>query len=455
MGIIRSVNPVDGSLIQSYKIYGEEKIESILSTATMAFREINVVSLETRKKWLLNAADLLENETEEYAMTITREMGKTFSSAVAEVKKCAWVCRYYAENAENFLKDELVDTEAYKSKISYRPLGVILAIMPWNYPFWQVFRFAAPALMAGNVGLLKHASNVPGSALAIESIFQKAGFPDGAFSTLLIKSDQVATLMEDSRIKGVTLTGSGPAGSAVASLAGKNIKKSVLELGGSDAYIVLEDADIELAADQCFQSRILNAGQSCIGAKRFIIVEKVYDQWLKLFQGKMENATMGDPLKDVDLGPLARNDLRDEVHHQVLQSIEKGANLLCGGYIPDSKGSYYPPTILTDVKPGMPAYEEEIFGPVASVIKVNNENEAIDVANDSPFGLGACVFTEDKSKGENIATEKLEAGCCFVNQFVKSDPRLPFGGINSSGYGRELSRFGIREFVNIKTVWIK
>jgi succinate-semialdehyde dehydrogenase/glutarate-semialdehyde dehydrogenase len=352
------------------------------------------------------------------------------------------------------LADEEVATEASKSYISYQPLGIILAVMPWNYPFWQVFRFAAPALMAGNVGLLKHASNVPQCALEIEKIFRDAGFPDHAFTTLLIKSDQVKSILDHPKVMAATLTGSGPAGEAVAAQAGSNIKKTVLELGGSDPYIVLEDADLEHAAQQCVESRLLNAGQSCIGAKRFIVVEKVYDDFLHLFKRKMENSHMGDPTKEVDLGPMARHDLRDEVHQQVIDSVEAGARLLLGGMIPESDGAYYPPTILTEVGPGMPAYDEEIFGPVASVIKAKDEEEAIRIANDSIYGLGSCVFTKDVERGERIAKEEIEAGACFVNQYTKSDPRLPFGGIKQSGYGRELSRFGIREFVNIKTVYI-
>ncbi|NNF34550.1 MAG: NAD-dependent succinate-semialdehyde dehydrogenase [Saprospiraceae bacterium] len=455
MRTMKSINPADGSVIKEYNIYSSGEVESILSKAQQTFIRYRRSDYSERKEKMMCVADELENNSREYAEIMTLEMGKTFASAVSEVEKCAWVCRYYAEHAQSFLADEMVETEATKSKISYCPIGIVLAVMPWNYPFWQVFRFAAPALMAGNVCLLKHASNVPGSALAIQSIFGKGGFPKGAFSTLLISSDQVASVIEDSRVKSVTLTGSGPAGSAVAAVAGKEIKKSVLELGGSDAYIVLKDADITLAAEQCYQSRILNAGQSCIGAKRFIIVDEIYDQWLSEFKSRMEASLMGNPMQEVDLGPMAREDLRDEVHEQVVKSVENGAELLIGGFIPNQPGSYYPPTILADVSPGMPAYDEEIFGPVASVIRVKDEEEAIKVANDTIYGLGACVFTNDLARGERIATEELEAGCCFVNQFVKSDPRLPFGGIKASGYGRELSRFGIREFVNIKSVWIK
>lgn len=452
---IKTYNPADNSFLKEYQLLDSNQIDNAIEMAHNAFISYRKTAFSKRKEWMLQVADILERDSVKYGKVITSEMGKTLNEAIGEVKKCAWVCRFYAEQAEAFLKDEMVPTEARKSKISYRPLGIVFAVMPWNFPYWQVFRFVAPALMAGNVGLLKHASNVPESALSIQSIIEEAGFPAGVFTTLIIGSDQVGSVIENNNVKAVTLTGSDAAGSAVASRAGINLKKSVLELGGSDAYIVLEDADLELAADQCFQSRILNAGQSCIGAKRFIIVEKVYVAWLEKFKTKMENAIMGNPFGEVDLGPLAREDLRDEVHNQVIRSVENGAEIILGGYIPDEMGCYYPPTILTEVSPGMPAYEDEIFGPVASVIKVKDEAEAIQVANDSRFGLGACVFTSDIERGERIATEDLEAGCCFVNQFVKSDPRLPFGGIKTSGYGRELGSHGIREFVNIKTVWIQ
>jgi len=401
------------------------------------------------------AADLLEDKEDEYAETMTLEMGKTLHSSKAEVKKCAWVCRYYADNAEDFLADEIVTTDATKSFITYQPLGIVLAVMPWNYPFWQVFRFAAPALMAGNVAILKHASNVPQSALNIEEVFREAGFPTNAFRTLIVKSEMVEMILDHQHVKAATLTGSTPAGSAVASKAGSNIKKTVLELGGSDPYLILHDADLDLAAEQCTESRLLNVGQSCIGAKRFIAVDKVHDAFLVKFKTKMEAAIVGDPMTAVTIGPMARHDLRDEVHQQTMQSISAGARLLLGGKIPEHDGAYYPPTILTNVVPGMPAYDDEIFGPVASVIRATDEKDAIRIANDTKFGLGACVFTEDVERGEDIAKHKLEAGCCFVNQYVKSDPRLPFGGIKTSGYGRELSYYGIREFTNVKTVYVK
>ena len=455
MAFIQSKNPATNTYIDSFTLHTDKEVEDILIKSNEAFQKYRKTAFSERSNLMFKAAAILEERKVKYAKTMTIEMGKTYQSAISEVEKCAWVCRYYAENAEAFLSDEIVETEASKSMIVYRPLGVILAVMPWNYPMWQVFRFAAPALMAGNVGVLKHASNVPQSAMFIEEVFKDAGFPENAFRTLLIKSDQVEAILNNSIVKAATLTGSLPAGAAVASTSAHKIKKTVLELGGSDPYLILKDADIEYAAEQCKISRLLNAGQSCIGAKRFIAVAEVYDSFLKHFKDKMLTATMGHPMEKVDIGPMARHDLRDEVHDQVIKSIEKGAKLILGGVVPDHEGAFYPPTILTHVKSGMPAYDEEIFGPVASVIKAKDEDDAIRIANDTDFGLGACVFTKDVERGEYIAKNELNAGCCFVNQFVKSDPRLPFGGIKTSGYGRELSYFGIREFVNIKTVFIK
>jgi succinate-semialdehyde dehydrogenase/glutarate-semialdehyde dehydrogenase len=354
------------------------------------------------------------------------------------------------------LRPEKIETDASNSFVSFQPLGVILAIMPWNYPFWQVFRFAAPGLMAGNAVVLKHASNVPGCSLAIEDIFKKAGFPENLFQNLLISGKQVKRVMEHPLIRAVTLTGSDAAGRAVAASAGKVLKKSVLELGGSDPYIILEDADLEVAAKTCAESRLLNSGQSCIAAKRFVVIEAVRRRFEDMFTEHMAAKKMGNPLKeDVDIGPQARFDLRENLHRQVTESIAKGAECVLGGEIPKGKGAFYPATVLRAVRKGMPAYEEEIFGPVGAIISVKNEREAIQVANDSSFGLGAAVFTGDIKRGERIATDELEAGCCFVNDFVKSDPRLPFGGIKSSGYGRELSHYGIKEFVNIKTVYVR
>jgi succinate-semialdehyde dehydrogenase/glutarate-semialdehyde dehydrogenase len=387
---------------------------------------------------------------------MAREMGKITAEGRLEVEKCAWACEFYAENAERFLSPETVETDAAKSFVSFSPLGVILAVMPWNFPFWQVFRFAAPALMAGNVGVLKHASNVPGCAMAVENVFHKAGFPPHVFRSLLVGSSQVDALIESPHVRAVTLTGSTPAGKSVARKAGEMLKKTVLELGGSDPYVVLEDADLEEAVTICAASRLINAGQSCIAAKRFIVVESLAKPFEELMVARMRKVKWGNPLeKDTGIGPLARHDLRDEIHRQVTESMKAGAVCLLGGEIPEGKGAFYPPTVLTCVRKGMAAFDEEIFGPVAAIIPVRDEAEAVRTANESPFGLGAAVFTRDRERGERIARDELEAGSCFVNAYVKSDPRLPFGGVKESGYGRELSHFGIREFVNIKTVYVK
>ena len=400
-----------------------------------------------------NAAKILHERKEEFAKLMTLEMGKPILQSKAEVEKCAWVCDYYADNAEKFLANEIIKTEFSKSYVSFQPLGVVLAIMPWNFPFWQVFRFAAPTLMAGNASVLKHASNVMGCAIAIEKIFNDAGFLENLFRTLVISSKKVEAVIRNKNVQAVTLTGSTPAGSTVASVAGSEIKKTVLELGGSDPYIILEDVDLESAAEICVNARLINSGQSCIAAKRFIVVEEIYKMFEELFVQKMKSKKMGNPLDESNhLGPQARTDLRNELHDQVKRSITKGAKLLLGGEIPNVKGAYYPPTVLSNISPGMPAYDDEIFGPVASLIKVKNEKEAIKVANATSFGLGAAVFTKDNERGEKIAEKELVAGSCFVNDSVRSDPRLPFGGVKESGYGRELSVLGIREFVNIKTV---
>jgi len=452
---IRTINPATEEEINQYDLFSESKIQEIINDSQFCFKKWRKVAIEDRAILMNKVADVLEENKKKYATVMTAEMGKTIASSIAEVEKCAWVCRYYAKNAREFLADKMVATDASKSYVSYQPLGIVLAVMPWNFPLWQVFRYAAPVLMAGNVALLKHASNVPECGILIEDIFNLAGFPTGAFSNLLIHNSQVELVINDSRVVAASVTGSEFAGASISSYAGSKIKKTVLELGGSDAYIILEDADLEQATKQCTFSRLLNSGQSCIGAKRFIVVDAVYDSFLDLFTKEMSNSTFGDPLTGVTMGPLARKDLRNEVHQQVLKSVEHGATLHLGGKIPSQIGFYYPATILTNVKPGMPAYSEEIFGPVASVIRVANEEEAIAVANDSRFGLGSCIFTEDVEKGERIAKYEIEAGSCFVNQFVKSDPRLPFGGIKASGFGRELSSFGIHEFVNAKTVYIK
>jgi succinate-semialdehyde dehydrogenase/glutarate-semialdehyde dehydrogenase len=454
--MIQSINPADDTILKEYLETAEGELKNIILNAHNDFLDWKNTDFKHRSEKMKKAAAVLRNRKEEFAKIMTMEMGKPIAQARAEAEKCAWVCDYYAENAEKFLMEEEVRTDASKSFISYEPLGVVLAVMPWNFPFWQVFRFAAPNLMAGNAGILKHSSNVTGCALAIEGIFKEAGFPENLFRTLIISSKKVSSVIENKFVKAVTLTGSTAAGISVAKNAGAQLKKSVLELGGSDPYLVLEDADLDSAAETCVNSRLLNGGQSCIAAKRFIVVEKIYNDFEKLFLKKMKSKKMGDPFdEENNLGPQARNDLRDELHQQVVKSVKMGASLLLGGKIPEGKGAYYPPTILTDVKPGMPAYDEELFGPVAAVIKVKDEEEGIKVANDTVFGLGAAVFTNDILRGENIAKKYLNSGSCFVNEFVKSDPRLPFGGIKESGYGRELSVFGIREFVNIKTVYIK
>ncbi|MFK7806750.1 MAG: NAD-dependent succinate-semialdehyde dehydrogenase [Saprospiraceae bacterium] len=453
---VTTINPFNGKEIETYETLSNKEVKKAIDEAHEMHKHWKLNHINYRGNLMRKASKILLKNKKKYAKLMTLEMGKPLKDAISEVEKCAWVCKYYADNAKGFLKNKTVRTEAKKSFVSYQPLGVVLAVMPWNFPFWQVFRFAAPTLMAGNAGLLKHASNVPQCALAIQEVFEKAGFPKGLFKTLLVSSKAVKGIIENPKVKAVTLTGSGPAGSAVASIAGKNIKKSVLELGGSDAYIILEDADLKAAAKACATSRLINNGQSCIGAKRFIVVDKIYDNFLGEFYKKMKAAKMGDPMKSATkLGPMARMDLRDELHEQVTESLEAGAKILLGAKIPKRKGAFYPPTILVNVKPGMPAYDDELFGPVASVIRVKDQEEAIRVANDSIFGLGAAVFTKNIKKGQYIASEKLEAGCCFVNDFVRSDPRLPFGGIKQSGYGRELSKEGILEFVNQKTVYVK
>ena len=454
--MLKSVNPYTNELIKEYPEMSSSEIDEIIKNADNAFESWKSVGFDERAKLMKNAAAVMNTKKNDLARLMTMEMGKPILQSVAEVEKCEWVCEYYSEYAEQFLSDEIIKSDASKSFVSYQPLGVVLAVMPWNFPLWQVFRFAAPGLMAGNAGILKHSSNVSGCALAIEDIFSEAGFPRNLFRTILIKSSKMDKVIEHQLIRAVTLTGSVPAGKAVAAKAGAVLKKTVLELGGSDPYLILDDADIEQASGTCVTARMINGGQSCIAAKRFIIVESVYDEFVKLFSEKMGQIKMGDPFDEENsLGPQASKMLRDELHQQVVKSIELGAELLLGGTIPDVKGAFYPASILANVKKGMPAYDEELFGPVAALIKVKDEAEAIQVANDSIFGLGAAVFTKDIVKGEKIAKEKVHAGACFVNAFVKSDPRLPFGGVKESGYGRELSQIGIKEFVNIKTVYIK
>lgn len=452
---LRSINPATGETLQAYSAISDADVDSIIADVAEATPGWQLTGFAQRRALLVRAGEVLRERKAEFSRLMVDEMGKTYASAEAEVEKCAWVCDYYAEHGEQFLQPEIIGSDASLSKIVYQPLGTVLAIMPWNFPFWQVFRFAAPALMAGNTGLLKHASNVTGCALAIEDVFKAAGFPGNVFRTLAIGSDKVDRVIENRAVAAVTLTGSTPAGRAVAAKAGQCLKKSVLELGGSDPYVILEDADLDLAVETCVNSRLINAGQSCIAAKRFIVVQTRVQEFTERMTALMARKKMGDPRQpDTDLGPQARTDLRDELHEQVNESIAQGAELLLGGQIPEGPGAFYPPTVLANVQPGMPAYDDELFGPVAAIITARDEDDAIRIANDSPFGLGAAVFTRDNSKGEQIASTRLQAGACFVNSLVKSDPRLPFGGIKDSGYGRELSHLGIREFVNIKTVYV-
>jgi succinate-semialdehyde dehydrogenase/glutarate-semialdehyde dehydrogenase len=453
---LKSINPANGEIIREYEEYQSDEIDNAIEANYQAYKKWRKEPVKQRVGLLLEAARILREKKEGLAFNITVEMGKNIAEARAEVEKCAKVCEYYAQNGEAFLKNEVIVTEAQLSYTAMQPIGPVLAIMPWNFPLWQVFRFAAPALMAGNVCLLKHAANVPGCALAIENVFIEAGFPADVFRTLLVRSSKVEKIISDKRVKAVTLTGSTPAGKAVASAAGQHLKKCVLELGGSDPYLILKDADIDAAVEACVAGRILNAGQSCIGAKRFIIVDEVYEEFAEKFTDKMRAITLGDPFDETkDMGPLAKSSFREDLHRQVESSVNKGAKLLTGGYIPNRVGAYYPATVLGEVQPGMVAYHEELFGPVASLIRATDEADAIRIANDTVFGLGAAVFTRDIKRGQQIAEEELEAGCCFVNDFVRSDPRMPFGGIKESGYGRELSHYGMKEFMNIKGVYIK
>lgn len=452
---METVDPTTGELIKKYHLMDESRIKNIVQKAGKAQEKWRNKSFDDRAKKLRNAAEILTNRKAEFAELMAREMGKPLTEGESESEKCAWVCNYYADNAEEFLEDELIQSDADKSYVTFNPLGTVLAIMPWNFPFWQLYRFGAPALMAGNAVILKHAPNVTGCALTIEEVMHEAGIPEDLFRTVLADVDQTQELITNRGIAAVTLTGSTRAGKAVASQAGSQLKKTVLELGGSDPYIILADADIEQAAETCVTSRLINSGQSCIAAKRWIVVEDNYDAFLDAVSDRMSEKKIGNPFEDsTDIGPMAREDLRNQLHQQVQTSIRVGANCVMGGEIPDRDGFFYPATILTDVSKGMPAYEEELFGPVASVIKVKDEQEAIEVANNTDFGLGAAIFSEDVDHAEEIAATELQAGCCFVNEFVKSDPRLPFGGIKNSGYGRELSHFGIKEFANIKTVYL-
>ena len=455
-----SINPATGEVLKTFDSHNERQIEEKLSRAAETFREYRRTTIADRAEKMMRAAEILETEKQSFARTMTLEMGKPINAAVQEAEKCAWVCRYYAENAQRHLADEIVQTNATNSYVHFQPLGVVLAIMPWNFPFWQVFRFAAPALMAGNVGLLKHASNVPQCALAIEEIFRRAGFPEGAFQTLLIGSDAVQGLLEDPRVAAATLTGSEPAGRSVASIAGKNIKKAVLELGGSDPFIVMPSANFDEAVSTAVKARTINNGQSCIAAKRFIVHEQIYDRFETEFVAAMKRLRVGDPLDEsIDIGPLATEQILTDVEDQVKISVAAGAKILTGGRRAKfdgelARGNFYEPTVLADIPKDSPAYRDEIFGPVASLFRVSTIDEAIELANATTFGLGSAAWTNDENERAQFI-EEIEAGCVFINGMVASDPRLPFGGVKHSGYGRELGEFGIREFVNIKTVWIK
>jgi succinate-semialdehyde dehydrogenase/glutarate-semialdehyde dehydrogenase len=451
-----AVNPATGERVDTYEEHTAEDVDDALERATEAFEAWRGRPLRERETLLERAGEVLRENEAEYAELMTREMGKPITQARSEVEKCAWVCDHYAEHASAYLEPDGHPSPPGSSvETVYEPLGPVLAVMPWNFPFWQVFRFAAPYLTAGNVGLLKHASNVPGCAKAIEEVFREAGYPEGVFQSLLIPSDLVDDIVDDDRVRAATLTGSGPAGRAVASTAGENLKKTVLELGGSDPFVVLDDADVERAAETGAWARNMNGGQSCIAAKRFVVHTGVYDEFLGAFVDEVESLTVGDPMdEDTEVGPQARADLMEEFHEQVEESVEAGAEVPTGGEPLDREGAYYPPTVLTNVPEGCPADSEELFGPAAAVFEVDDEEHAIEKANDTEFGLGASVWTEDRDRGERVA-RRIDAGCVYVNQLVKSDPRVPFGGVKESGYGRELSEVGIQEFVNRKTVWVE
>lgn len=452
---MQSVNPATGEVLQRFEEHGPGEVEARLARAAATFPAYRRTTFPERARWMTRAAELLDAEKDRIGRLMTSEMGKTLKSAVAEVEKCAWVCRYYAEHAERFLADEAIETDAARSFVRYLPLGPVLAVMPWNFPLWQVFRFAAPALMAGNVGLLKHASNVPGCALEIEAIFRRAGFPEGAFQTLLIGSPAVASIIADRRVAAATLTGSEGAGVKVGEAAGRAIKKVVLELGGSDPFIVMPSADLEAAARTAVTARVINNGQSCIAAKRFIVHERVYPEFEQRMKAGLEALRVGDPFQDgVDVGPLSTAQGVEDLERQVTASVKAGARLVTGGRRVPGKGWFYAPTALADIPPAAPAYREEVFGPVALLFKVRSVDEAIALANDSVYGLGSSAWTNDPAERERFVNE-LEAGATFVNAMVASDPRLPFGGVKHSGHGRELGAWGIREFVNVKAVSVQ
>ncbi|MFL5610329.1 MAG: NAD-dependent succinate-semialdehyde dehydrogenase [Gemmatimonadaceae bacterium] len=449
---ISSINPATGETVRSFEAFTTARIGEMLDRGVTAYRQHRLTSFTARAECMRKVAEILDAECRELGKLMTLEMGKPFNAAVAEAEKCATACNYYADNAHRFLADRTVDMAGGRSWVTFQPLGVVLAIMPWNFPFWQVFRFAAPALMAGNVGVLKHASNVPQCALAIEDIFRRAGFVDGAFQTLLVGSDAVEGIIADPRVAAVTLTGSEGAGRSVASAAGKNLKKSVVELGGSDPFIVMPSADLDAAVSTAVTARMINNGQSCIAAKRFIVHEKIYDEFLEKFVARVSAVRVGDPMDEkTELGPLATASIRDDLDRQVKESVDAGSRLLTGGQKLPGNGFYYTPTVLADIPPGAPAARDELFGPVASVFKAHDLTDAIRIANGTTFGLGASAWTRDDRERDEFVRE-IESGLLFINGMVASDARLPFGGVKNSGFGRELGEFGIREFVNIKSV---
>lgn len=451
-----AIDPANGTQIAEVPFESSDSVERKVAAAHAAYLEWRLKPVTERVAPLVEMGRLLRDRKDEYGMLMTREMGKPIRQAVAEAEKCAWVCDYYAEQAPELLQPVDAPTDGATSYWTYRPLGIVLGIMPWNFPFWQVIRFGAPALTAGNAALLKHAPSVPGCAAALEQLFHDAGYPEGLFANLFIDVDAAGDLIDDARVRAVSLTGSVRAGKSVAARAGAAIKPCVLELGGSDPSVVLADADLDAAATSCAMGRLINTGQSCVAAKRFVVVESVREAFEHKLTSAMEAWALGDPTDpDTGVGPMAREDLRDALHDQVARSVEAGARVVIGGEIPDRPGAWYPTTILSDVEPGMAAYSEELFGPVATIISAKDDNDAIRIANDTAFGLGASIYTGDSEQGERIAAELLDAGNCFVNGIVKSDPRLPFGGTKESGYGRELSPLGILEFTNAKTVWVK
>ncbi|PSP45982.1 NADP-dependent succinic semialdehyde dehydrogenase [Halobacteriales archaeon QH_6_66_25] len=453
---MEAINPATGEQIGSYEEHTDDEIDRTLETATETFEEWRDRPLREREELLASAADVLRENKQRYAETMTEEMGKPISQAIGEVEKCAWACDHYAEYAGSYLKaEQFPSPPGTEVRTVHDPLGPVLAVMPWNFPFWQVIRFAAPYLTAGNVGVLKHASNVPGCAMALEEVFEEAGYPEGAFQTLLVGSDRMDDVIADDRIRAATLTGSGPAGRAVAETAGRHLKKTVLELGGSDPFIVLDDADLDSAVETGVVARTLNGGQSCIAAKRFVLHDAIAEEFTDRLVAEFEDLRVGDPMdEDTDVGPQADPDLMADLHEQVEASVEAGATVLTGGEPLDRDGAYYPPTVLTDIPRGCPADTEETFGPVAAVYTVDDEEEAIELANATRFGLGASLWTADRDRGRRLARE-IDAGCVYINELTKSDPRIPFGGVKDSGYGRELSEGGIKEFVNRKTVWVE